>query len=312
MKRKRMKRERMKRKRILSGILGMFFLLMSAVYVWGDAASVWMGEGTETDYEVEVTAPDGGVNLRFGPGTEYEILVEMIPNGTFLRISREAVASNGNSWGLTVYHGVQGWIALTQVTIKESSGNTADSIDSSKVNYQVEVTAPDGGVNLRKGPGTNYKIIEEMIPNGTMLQVTEETVSLEGGKWGRVDYKYWNGWIALSQVTVRSAALEEEKVPAESAVPTATPAATATPIPIPSPAVTEFPRETSVPVISPSPGETQIPEATQEIQETQQAVQQEQKTEGLSVSVLVTAIVAVAVVITIVLTAVVILLMKRK
>ena len=68
-------------------------------------------------YDVEVTAPDGGVNMRCGAGVEYDkVLPDMIPNGTVLTVTQEAVASNGNSWGYTNYNGTYGWIALTQVT----------------------------------------------------------------------------------------------------------------------------------------------------------------------------------------------------
>ena len=74
----------------------------------------------ETDYHVEVFAPDGGVNFRWGPGADYDKLTEnMIPNGTVLHVSREATASNGNNWGLITYEEQTGWIALTQVSVTE-------------------------------------------------------------------------------------------------------------------------------------------------------------------------------------------------
>lgn len=38
-----------------------------------------------SSYEVKVTAPDGGVNMRSGAGVENpKVLPDMIPNGTFL------------------------------------------------------------------------------------------------------------------------------------------------------------------------------------------------------------------------------------
>ena len=72
------------------------------------------------DYDVVVSAPDGGVNLRGGVGTSYEILYHMIPNNVTLHISKEAQASNGNYWGYTYYDGIYGWIALSQVSVVES------------------------------------------------------------------------------------------------------------------------------------------------------------------------------------------------
>lgn len=71
-------------------------------------------------YVVEVTAPDGGVNMRAAAGAEFEkLLPDMIPNGTRLMVSETAQASNGNDWGFVEYNNVQGWIAMTQVTVIE-------------------------------------------------------------------------------------------------------------------------------------------------------------------------------------------------
>lgn len=59
----------------------------------------------DVNYTVEVSAPDGGVNFRWGPGVEYgKIQESMIPNGTLLPIFKEATAQNGNNWGLTAYN----------------------------------------------------------------------------------------------------------------------------------------------------------------------------------------------------------------
>ena len=69
------------------------------------------------DYDVVVSAPDGGVNLREGLGTEYNILYHMIPNGTVLHISADGQTSNNGWWGNTCYNGIYGWIALSQVTV---------------------------------------------------------------------------------------------------------------------------------------------------------------------------------------------------
>ena len=68
-------------------------------------------------YEVVVSAPDGGVNIRSGAGVEYaKVRENMIPTGVTLRIYSETLANTGRTWGYTTYDGVSGWIALSQVT----------------------------------------------------------------------------------------------------------------------------------------------------------------------------------------------------
>ena len=61
--------------------------------------------------------------------------------------------------------------------------------------YSVEVTAPDGYVNFRKGAGTDKEIIRE-ISNGGVLSVIEEN-----GKWLKAEYNGETGYVAKSQVT---------------------------------------------------------------------------------------------------------------
>ena len=69
--------------------------------------------------------------------------------------------------------------------------------DTDMVLYYVIVTAPDGYVNLRMGPGTDYSVICE-ISNGEILDVTDIS---DNGKWLHVNYYDVPGWVAASQVT---------------------------------------------------------------------------------------------------------------
>ena len=68
----------------------------------------------------------------------------------------------------------------------------------------VTVTAPDGYVNLRQGPGTNYDIIMP-IQNGEVMEVQDQT---EDGKWLKIAYWYEDGWcegyVAASQTDYSS------------------------------------------------------------------------------------------------------------
>ena len=77
----------------------------------------------------------------------------------------------------------------------EGFWNTAYDVD-----YYVEVSAPDGGVNFRSGAGVEYgKILNSMIPNGTMLHIEMEARADNGKMWGQTQYQGYWGWVALSQ-----------------------------------------------------------------------------------------------------------------
>lgn len=64
---------------------------------------------------VTTAANDGGVNMRSGPGTEYDIVVEMIPNGEKMAVNDKALSTTGKTWYKVIYHGMEGWVAASQV-----------------------------------------------------------------------------------------------------------------------------------------------------------------------------------------------------
>lgn len=109
------------------------------------------------------TAPDGGVNMRCGAGVEYDkVLPDMIPNGTVLTVTQEAVASNGNSWGYTNYNGTYGWIALTQVTKYE------EPTEGAPIPHTRYVINCNESITLRTNPDVNAAEICQ-IPLGTAV-----------------------------------------------------------------------------------------------------------------------------------------------
>ncbi len=79
-----------------------------------------------------------------------------------------------------------------------------------KPEYLLYVNAPDGYVNLRTGPGTDYDIICR-IPNDESLESYRKQATAQNGKnWlkvtyfneedNEVGYKWLTGWVAESQV----------------------------------------------------------------------------------------------------------------
>lgn len=124
--------------------------------------------GTATSYDA-IVVPNIGVNVRKGPGTNYS-KITALPKGTQVHISKES-----NGWG---FNGT-GWI-LTENLSRVSGGFSA---------YNATVV-PNIGVNVRKGPGTNYGKITA-LPKGTVVRITKE----QNG-WGYNG----TGWIKLENL----------------------------------------------------------------------------------------------------------------
>ena len=79
--------------------------------------------------------------------------------------------------------------------MKEYENTSALNESEGTILYSVVVSAPDGYVNFRKGPGTDYDIIKP-VNNGEVMDVIEEDE-----KWYKVIYDNQTGYVAKSQMT---------------------------------------------------------------------------------------------------------------
>ena len=130
----------------------------------------------------------------------------------------------------------------------------ADAIayDIEEAGYYVYVATPDGGLNMRHGPGTEYdRVMNYRIPDGVKLYI-----GYTSDNWGLTTYDGNKGWVALKQTTTTPPA------------PKKTPNPTVAPTPIPT--------EEQIPVET----EEQIPDATEEVQNTELAVSTENTSES--------------------------------
>ncbi len=128
---------------------------------------------TPSSFLVKVTA--NALNIRSGPGTNYKIQGAITDKGTY------TIVDTQGSWG-KLKSGV-GWIHLGYTKRLNSSPPATKPMS----NYLVKVTA--NKLNIRSGPGTNYKIQGAITDKGTYTIVDTK------GKWGKL--KSGVGWIYL-------------------------------------------------------------------------------------------------------------------
>lgn len=87
----------------------------------------------------------------------------------------------------------------------------ADAItyDMEEAGYYVYVATPDGGLNMRHGPGTDYaKVMDERIPDGVRLYI-----GYTSDNWGYTSYNGNDGWVALRQTSTTPPETESVKTP---------------------------------------------------------------------------------------------------
>lgn len=124
-------------KKIKKIMIFIMTLFLAAVPVYGDAMIVPDYQDVTVDYYVIVSAPDGGVNFRYGAGVEYEqIISNMIPNGEILHIVGERTASTGRAWGYTCYQDMWGYVALSQTSYYDMAQAQAEAAAKAEAERQ--------------------------------------------------------------------------------------------------------------------------------------------------------------------------------
>lgn len=134
---------------------------------------------------VGIVTGAGVLNVRSGPGTEYEKVGEL-DEGTKVAIyERQQVGDS--AWGRIK----SGWISMNYIVIEDD-----DDKKESTTTYSIIATVTTNDLNVRSGPGTGYDAVTR-VNTGDKVQITEICVL---GKilWG----KYKQGWLCMSYVTI--------------------------------------------------------------------------------------------------------------
>lgn len=124
----------------------------------------------DADFWVVVDAPDNYVNFRYGPGTEYSIIMP-IYNGEYLHVTRTANNRfDGLYWGQIEYDGQYGWISISQTSYTDnpyaySSDNNYSGDNSDNQNYSSDNSGTDSQNNSDKNKiaDTNVDIDTEQL-----------------------------------------------------------------------------------------------------------------------------------------------------
>ncbi|GEM_PF-719944 len=153
---------------------------------------------TETPSEPEKTTQTGKVvnvtsslNVRNGPGTNYDKIGSLGPGATVTVIEKE-----GN-WYKIEYNGGVGYVSADYIEITGGDPavvpETPSETPSSSSSFDVIITA--SSLNVRTGPGTNYDKI------GSLSQGASAKVLEEKDGWYRIEYEGKEGWISAEYCT---------------------------------------------------------------------------------------------------------------
>ena len=161
-------------------------------YKWGRISSGWIcmdyvvldQSSDDSDSYKEGTVTGNNVNIRTGPGTQYNA-VDRYSSGTKVKVY-EQQTTGSLRWGRI---GNGRWICLAYVDLDGSSTDDDDQVTG-------HVTGA-GTLNVRSGPGTTYSKVGS-LGNGTRVTIYERTTK-GGTQWGRIA----NGrWVCMNYVTL--------------------------------------------------------------------------------------------------------------
>lgn len=146
-------------------------IIAALILIWGLAL---MTADKARAASVGVINIDIGVNVRSGPGTDYDII------GGISYGSSVTITGQSGNWYIINYNGRTGYISADYVTIssEEEFTQTTATVNSSI------------GLNVRSGPGTTYSVLYT-LDNGTVVTVTDKE-----GDWYKISYNGQAGYVS--------------------------------------------------------------------------------------------------------------------
>ncbi len=131
------------------------------------------------------------VNFRKGPSTKHEILLQVKKGDVLL------VKGCTQKWLQVSYKGHEGWIYGEYVRFTEKNPAVDTSIeDPQNLPTQTQSIGyvTSSIVNIRRGPGTNYKILSQ-ASRGKKV-----TILSKSGKWYFISYLGVSGWMHSNHI----------------------------------------------------------------------------------------------------------------
>ena len=138
---------------------------------------------------VKVTVTANEVNVRKGPGTNYDI-VSKANTGDQLVIT-ETATGTGYTWGKFA----SGWICLDYTTYETETKPETEEKPSTGTTGMGTVKVSDV-LRIRSGPGTAYSVAG-YLENGDRVKILEEKI-VGHMVWGKID----KGWISMDYVVM--------------------------------------------------------------------------------------------------------------
>ena len=153
------------------------------VATYGDGANAGGAEGGYWNgNRVTVT---GNVNVRSGPGTNYEILNTMFKGDTAAYLGNTGYDDRGVMWYYISYGKTTGWVSSTYAKLENSYDAQSNWVD-----------IVGGKANVRTGPGLSYKSVGIVYSGDRLDYAGSSSVDERGVTWYQVKFGDSTAWVS--------------------------------------------------------------------------------------------------------------------
>ena len=140
------------------------------------------------DANTGIVSSDDGLNIRSGPGTDYDV-IGFLNDG-----SKVTIVSTSNEWIKIKYGSITGYVYKDYVTVESNTSSNSTTTTSSKTG----IVSTDV-LNVRSGPGTTYGTL------GTLYQGALVDISSSSNGWYKIKYGSGTGYVSSEYITLTEA-----------------------------------------------------------------------------------------------------------
>ncbi|MCQ3929785.1 MAG: hypothetical protein DPW16_04950 [Chloroflexi bacterium] len=164
----------------------------------GDAAPTTDASGAPvTELSASGVVNAGSLNVRSGPGVNYEIIGTVVGGELLPIIGR---SSDGSWYNVQTVFGT-GWVSARYLITRNEFGNapvTEDTVDENTYVGPVAIVNA-GALNIRSGPGAGYTILGRAVGGDQFVILARDAAFL----WIQIDTDFGEGWVNRNYIIIR-------------------------------------------------------------------------------------------------------------
>ena len=144
-----------------------------------------------TDYVKAVASP---TYVRTGPGLNYKIVDKLSAGSYYEYGGSTQYDSRGIAWYSVYYFNGYGWVSSLHASLDSNRNGQYSNATSVYATREV---------NVRSGPGTNYRIIGTMYPGESADFTGFRQTDSRGSTWYQINYYGETGWVSANLTQIR-------------------------------------------------------------------------------------------------------------